>query len=107
MSAASVTSVAQLSHCETRVKTCGTGSDPSRPKTANTMSGTQIQCSNSLVGCRWLTPYSSSHSLAVRMLRSYAALEFVATSYALREPDGAGHCHGHGGSRHEPGGVER
>src|SRR5580698_5226927 len=39
----------------------------SKPITASTMGGTQIQCRNLLVGFWWLAEYSPSQSLTVRM----------------------------------------
>jgi hypothetical protein len=42
--------VAQLSHGETSAKADGTGTDHSKPITASTISGTQIQCSSLFVG---------------------------------------------------------
>src|SRR5215831_595473 len=65
--AAAAASVAQLSHGDRAENSGGTGADHSSPNTANTIGGTQIQCSSLLVGCWWLAPYSPSHSVTVRM----------------------------------------
>ena len=64
---ASATSVAQLSHGDTAAKAAGTGVAHSRPMTARTIAGTQIQCRSLLVGCWWLTEYSPSQSFTVRI----------------------------------------
>src|SRR4029077_778543 len=47
--------------------TAGTGADHNRPITASTMGGTQIQCRSLLTGFWWLTPYSPSQSVTLRM----------------------------------------
>src|SRR5688572_8569899 len=83
MSAAAATIVPQLSHGESCVKTCGTGSAHSRPTTLSTITGTQIQCSSLFVGWLCDSAYSSNQVLTLRIAtlvgcaetcKSYAAI---------------------------------
>src|SRR5437879_10976225 len=67
MSAAAAARVAQLSHGESSANAAGTGADHKKPITASTMGGTQIQCRSLLRGFWWLTPYSPSQSVTLRM----------------------------------------
>src|SRR5579872_372557 len=59
--------VAQFAHGMPLRMAPGNGAIHKNPSTHHKMTGTQIQCSASLVGLRWLDPYSSSHCSAVRM----------------------------------------
>ncbi len=61
------TTVAQFSHGEAPARAAGTGVAQKSPMTASTIAGTQIQCRSLLVGCWWLTAYSPSQSLTLRM----------------------------------------
>ena len=61
---------------------------------ASTISGTQIQCSNLLVGSEWLRPYSSNQSATLRMRRflcgadSGKATRPLVTGATARDPKG-------------------
>src|SRR5580698_3453625 len=74
MSANSEITVAQFANGTAARMPLGKGVIHNRPRTHHRMTGTQIQCSASLVGLRWLEPYSSSHCSAVRMERRYALI---------------------------------
>src|SRR5271154_1097017 len=65
--AAAVITVAQLAQGIAARTLLGKGVAHIKPRTHHKMTGTQIQCSASLVGLWWLSPYSLSHWFAVRM----------------------------------------
>src|ERR1700735_1199584 len=75
MTANSVMTVAQFANGTAARIALGKGVIHNRPSTHHRITGTQIQCSASLVGLRWLDPYSSSHCSAVRMAKPYALIE--------------------------------
>src|ERR1700722_1971715 len=75
MTANSVMTVAQFANGTAARIALGKGVIHNRPSTHHRITGTQIQCSASLVGLRWLDPYSSSHCSAVRMRKPYALIE--------------------------------
>src|SRR5580692_5380051 len=84
MSANSEITVAQFANGTAARMPLGKGVIHNRPRTHHRMTGTQIQCSASLVGLRWLEPYSSSHCSAVRIGRRYALI--AGNSIAAGQP---------------------
>src|SRR5678815_448223 len=83
--ARTMTMVAQLSQGEISVNAEGTGIDQRKPMTVSTMAGTQIMCSNSLRGLRWLSPYSPNHCSTVRMARKTTPAPISKQERALQE----------------------
>src|ERR1700733_140950 len=74
MTAKSVMTVAQFATGMAARMLPGKGVIHKSPSTHHRITGTQIQCSASLVGLRGREPYSSSHWSAVRMERPYALI---------------------------------
>src|SRR5580704_17762334 len=83
MIASSEITVAQFANGTDARIALGKGVTHNRPRTHHRMTGTQTQCSASLVGLRWLEPYSSSHCSAVRIKRRYALI--IGNSIATRQ----------------------
>src|SRR6187431_2133031 len=79
--------VAQLSQGDVSANAAGTGIDQRKPMTVSTMAGTQIMCSSSLRGLRWLSPYSPNHCSTVRMARKTTPALISKQERALQECD--------------------